>query len=403
MSNPFLYNVLTTNGANLVAQATAANPLVFVSSLTCTSAAESDTDLATKGKDWYTGRTGSISAVSATKNVAKIVATYDNSGSEQIVKSVCVTAKLSNQNDSDAVVLCAKSDPDSTVKIPGADQLHQIVEFPFNIVIDSSSTVSVTPGASASVADLSRFVSLYKAGDPSEGETQRIKGEKVFEGTISTRNILANSAFTAENRNILIAAGKSNPAAIQVGWNSTLSEDAVYIGGMQGGWRIINRVMLPDAQDTGVIGNDSYPVHRIVATTLEATNIGTTTHKVSNVYAENLLGCIPQPSYNSSASKPVTIPVGGIALVFVYYDWQHILHTGETFQIGPTSSHYTLIQEAKWVDDSTSRFVPGSDIETSTTVDSTTTYYTWRLLSALDSQSGSSQSGYGVCLVMRTA
>lgn len=180
MANLYVYNVVTVAGAALIAQATAANPIVYVSALSKATAAESDADLATKPASWYDGKTGGIAAVSAIGNVARIVAVWGNSGTAQAAKSLAVTARLASQSDSEAVVMTAMSDPDSAVILPGADDIQGAVEVPFNVSLNASGDVEVTPGAAASIADLARFVSLHKAGDPTSGDDQEILGVKTF-------------------------------------------------------------------------------------------------------------------------------------------------------------------------------------------------------------------------------
>lgn len=181
MANAYIYYVVTVDGAALIAQATAANPIVYVAALSKASAAESDADLSTKPASWYDGKTGDIAAVSAVGNSARIVAVWGNQGSAQPAKSLAVTARLASQTDEEAVVMTAMSDPDSTVMLPGEDDVQGGVEVPFSIALNASGDVEVTPGAAASIADLARFVSLHKAGDPTQGEAQTILGEKTFD------------------------------------------------------------------------------------------------------------------------------------------------------------------------------------------------------------------------------
>lgn len=176
----YIYNVLTPAGAALIAQATAANPIVWVGALSKATAAESAEELAVKDTSWYDGKAGEIVAVSATDDVARPVAAWRPSGARQAALSLCVTARLASQTDADAVVMAAMSDPSSTVVLPGADDTGQTVGMPFPIDINAADTVAVTPGASASLADLERFVSMYKAGNPLRGDDQSIRGIKTF-------------------------------------------------------------------------------------------------------------------------------------------------------------------------------------------------------------------------------
>lgn len=192
MANPYAYNVVTFAGAALIAQATAANPIVIVGAVSRATAASSDEDLAGKDASWYTGKTGMIEAVSASANVAKIVARFDPDGARQDAKSIAVTARLASQTDADAIVLAAKSDPNATAILPGSGDTLAYVRFPFNIYIQTSGSVQVTPGASASMADLARFVSIHKAGDPTAGDAQTIMGEKTFANEMHAADISAS-------------------------------------------------------------------------------------------------------------------------------------------------------------------------------------------------------------------
>lgn len=191
----YLYNVLTPAGAALIAQATAANPIVWVGALSKATAAASAEDLAVKDAAWYDGKAGEIVAVSATDNVARPVAAWRPSGARQAALSLCVTARLASQTDADAVVMSAMSDPDSTVVLPGADDTGQTVGMPFPIDINAADSVAVTPGASASLADLERFVSLHKAGDPTAGDEQDILGDKHFLESVSVNGNLDVDGF----------------------------------------------------------------------------------------------------------------------------------------------------------------------------------------------------------------
>lgn len=198
----YAYNTLTQDGATLIAQATAANPIVFVASKSKASAATDADDLAGKTLSWYDGKSGTIASCSAYVDdagnpIARIIAAYTNAGSTQIAKSVCITARLASQTDADAVVFAAISDPDATIELPGSGSIASLVEFPFNISINATNTVTVTPGAAASVADLARFVSIHSAGNPNAGDAQMVKGEKTYtdaayfnsdDGTVSIEN-----------------------------------------------------------------------------------------------------------------------------------------------------------------------------------------------------------------------
>lgn len=194
MSNTYRFNVLTIDGAALIAQATAANPIVYVGALSKATAAASATELTTAPASWYTGKPGEIVAVSATGNVAEIRAVWRNAGQSQLAKSVAVTARLASQSDAQAVVITAMSDPGATVVLPGSTDTGAGVAIPFYVQIGATDSVEVTPGACASIADLARFVSIHSAGNPNAGDAQTVRGEKTFADPVTLSATIAPNA-----------------------------------------------------------------------------------------------------------------------------------------------------------------------------------------------------------------
>lgn len=213
MAHPYVYNVIPPSGIALIAQATAANPLVYVDVRSKAAAASSDDDLAQKALSWYDGRVGEIAAVSAAGNVARPVGVWHAAGSRQPALSLCITARLASQTDADAVIVAAMSDPASAVVLPGADDVGQSVGVPFPIAISAADTVTTTPGGWAALSDLERFVSLHRAGSSSLGDAQTVLGEKTF----SQRATFSNGA----------SFGSSPSGGTRVGWNGS---DAVETG-----------------------------------------------------------------------------------------------------------------------------------------------------------------------------
>lgn len=195
MSNTYQFNVLTIDGAALIAQATAANPIVYVGALSRATAAASAAELATAPASWYTGKTGEIVAVSATGNVAEIRAVWRNAGQSQSAKSVAITARLASQSDAQAVVVTAMSDPDATIVLPGSTDTGAGVAIPFYVQIGATGSVEITPGACASIADLARFMSIQAAGNPNTGDAQTVRGAKTFVDPVTlSASILPNAS-----------------------------------------------------------------------------------------------------------------------------------------------------------------------------------------------------------------
>ena len=189
MPNPFSINVVTPAGAALIAQATATNQIVFIGAKSATTAATDAEDLAGKDIVFYDGADGAIDACSATNNVAKIVSRFGNtSGAAQIVKSVCILGRLANQTDAQAVIVAAMSDDASEIYLPSSASPTQIIRFPFNITINADEDIETAYADGATIADLARFVSMHKAGDPTQGEDQEILGEKTFAGEVTFGN-----------------------------------------------------------------------------------------------------------------------------------------------------------------------------------------------------------------------
>lgn len=181
MADTFSISIITADGANLIAQATSSNQIVMVDALSCTLAATDAADLASKTASWYDGVSGTIESSSATDNVAKVIAKFGNAGANpQPVKCVALRAKLANQADSAAVIIAAMSDENSEIVLPSSSSVAQVERVIFNFAINADEQTETVYADGATVEDLARFVSMYKAGDPTQGDDQTIKGDKTF-------------------------------------------------------------------------------------------------------------------------------------------------------------------------------------------------------------------------------
>ena len=204
----FSINVVTSAGANLIAQATSSNPIVIVDCYCGDTAAQNAQDLASKDLNFYSfgggSSQGSIFAASATDNVARIVMNFNSVDCDlqepEYIKSACIRAKLQSQNDSDAVIMAALSDSQSEIQIPSRTAPEINIHIPINITINADDQVATVGSQYASLADLARFVSMYKAGNPNAGDNQTIKGNKTFTGqTAFDDTVFVDSDLTVDN------------------------------------------------------------------------------------------------------------------------------------------------------------------------------------------------------------
>ena len=237
MPNPFSINVITPAGAALIARATATNQIVFSSALSGTTAATDATDLAGKTAAFYDGAAGTIAASSATGEVARIVAQFGNASgpSAQPVKSVCILGRLASQNDTDAVIVAAMSDADSPIVLPASTSPEQVFWFPFNLSIETAEDVTTAYSAGATIADLARFVSMHKAGDPTAGEDQTILGAKNFSGDVAVNGslaVLGDSSMDTNNAAYLSQYTTGGALTLMLSWPDLAADSAeLYVDG----------------------------------------------------------------------------------------------------------------------------------------------------------------------------
>ena len=410
MPQIFSTQIITEAGLALAAQATSTNMIQFVDALSCATVPDDPREISQ-----YTGRVGTIDAASATDNVARIVVAFMNAldDNPQAMKAIALTGKLASEPDSAAVIVAYAYDSASSIVLPRASAPDQVMRFAFNLAFNAGETVSVFQTGDATVEDLLDLVSCHKPGQPTVGADQDVYGKKYFKNTayFGGGQISIAADVSGGQYNLALTGMKPELDGVQprfvVGYSLTRDRNEITFQGTKT-WSFYKEDFSPISEGCTIgYGTDNPP--KINATIITAMDVGKTTNPVRAVFANNvytastggfhgsLYGCIPRPSYDSTTPK-ITIPVGGIALVFVYYDWAYKLHCGESFQCGPLTSHYTSIREAAYVEDSpSSHWEPGELVET----ENSSTYYTWKLLSCLDSESGSGTDSYGMALVMR--
>ena len=192
MAGVFSDQVITVAGRALIASATATNQIVFVKALSAGSVPADPSQ--TSG---YDGVQGTITSSSATNNVARVVTSYNNSPSNapQPVKAIALMGKLASQSDAEAVIFAYCTDSGSEIYFPAKNAPEQITRFAYNIAFEGNAPLEVTEAGAASLSDLDRFVSCHKAGDPTTGEVQTIRGRKTFANEITLQSTLSSSSL----------------------------------------------------------------------------------------------------------------------------------------------------------------------------------------------------------------
>ena len=179
MASVFQTNEITQAGLRLIAESSSANPIAFVDALSASQIPQDPEDA-----QGYNGIGGTIDASSATDTTARVVALFGNTitSESQVVKAIAIRAKLASQSDSDAMIFAYSYDADSAIHFPSNTAPSQRTRFAFAFDFSQTQNVSVTEAGSASLADLERFVSCHKAGNPNAGEDQTIFGDKYWYG-----------------------------------------------------------------------------------------------------------------------------------------------------------------------------------------------------------------------------
>lgn len=188
----FSVNIVTPAGQALLARASSALQLIYTrikASETAVTAAEA---AASVPADFPIS--GTILAASATENVARIVGKISSASLSAAVtlKTFALCAKI--DGDAEDAVLAVLSDENASVPLPGPSAVDVNAEIGFLLTITDAGqvTVEVTGAGSVTFGDIARFLSLYKAGDPTAGEAQTVLGAKTFDGALT-----ANGTFSA--------------------------------------------------------------------------------------------------------------------------------------------------------------------------------------------------------------
>ena len=174
----FENQTITQEGLNLIAHATAADAIVYTKALSNATVPADPSNVSS-----YSGKVGTIDSASSSGNAARITLAFGNSDttSSQVVKCVALMGRLQSESG-DGVIVAYCSSGESSITLPSSSDAPCVTRFVVNLVMSagSDSTINVVESGVASLSDLSRFVSLHVAGDPTRGEVQVIRGNKTF-------------------------------------------------------------------------------------------------------------------------------------------------------------------------------------------------------------------------------
>ena len=288
MAGVFSSQVVTAGGRTLIASATATNQIVFVKALSATTVPADPS--VTSG---YDGVQGTITSSSATNNVARVVSSYNNAptSAPQPVKAIALMGRLASQSDSEAVIFAYCTDSDSEIYFPGNNAPEQITRFAYNIAFEGSAPLEVTEVGSASLSDLDRFVSLHRAGDPTTGEDQTIKGSKTFDGEVTLKRDVHMSA------NIVPTKGSTYKIGDSVGTRlSDVYTETVHVSTIIGGDTVSSNWNID-------VGNSVMPETSTIENNVSSVSIGAGNARFGSVYAGTVNGVNIEVGEASTSNK----------------------------------------------------------------------------------------------------
>lgn len=288
MAGVFSIQVVTVAGRTLIASATATNQIVFVKALSAPTV-PADPSVTTG----YDGVQGTVTSSSATNNVARVVTSYNNapSASPQSVKAIALMGRLVSQSDAEAVIFAYCTDADSEIYLPGKNAPEQITRFAYNIAFEGNAPLEVTEAGAASLSDLDRFVSLHRAGDPTRGEDQEIKGNKTFDGEVTLKGAVHMSANIVPTKGSTYKIGDSVGTRLSDVYTETLHASTI-IGGdtISSNWNI-------------EVGNSVMPESSTVTEGVSSVSLGAGNARFGSLYAETVNGVNLELNQPSSSNK----------------------------------------------------------------------------------------------------
>ena len=288
MAGVFSNQIVTVAGRTLIASATATNQISFVKALSATTV-PADPSVTTG----YDGVQGSVTSSSATNNVARVVTSYGNAptSASQPVKAIALMGKLASQSDAEAVIFAYCTDVDSEIFFPGNGAPDQITRFAYNIAFEGTAPLEVTEAGGASLSDLDRFVSLHRAGDPTQGEEQSIKGSKTFDGEVTLKGAVHMSADIVPAKGTTYKIGESVDSRL-----SDVYAETVHVTQIIGGDTISSNWNIE-------LGNSIVPESSTVTNSISSVYIGSSNARFGSVYAGTVNGATIELQQASNPKK----------------------------------------------------------------------------------------------------
>ena len=392
MAGVFSSQVVTVAGRTLIASATATNQIVFVKALSATTVPADPSQ--TSG---YDGVQGTITSSSATNNVARVVTSYNNANTNapQPVKAIALMGRLASQSDAEAVIFAYCTDSGSEIHFPAKNAPEQITRFAYNIAFEGNAQapLEVTEAGAASLSDLDRFVSLHRAGDPTTGEVQTIRGRKTFTNEITLQSTLSSSSlikttgavsgstgifgeaylktpnevkqvYAYTNESISRVQFKTVPVAISSESNTEIAVTGTFDISATGGINVDGR-LLP-VQEYSYLGDSDHVWFYAHINELTAEEVSAGVLSGANpTISEASVSVIPESEVvpNVYDGDVVTIPIGGLILVVPNATWMQNGGVGRKIMPGEsiiiTNANKDAFMVADWtVGDSGSGYSP---------------------------------------------
>lgn len=288
MAGVFSSQVVTVAGRTLIASATATNQIVFVKALSATTV-PADPNVTTG----YDGVQGTITSSSATNNVARVVTSYNNAptNAPQPVKAIALMGKLASQSDAEAVIFAYCTDSGSEIYFPANNAPEQITRFAYNIAFEGNAPLEVTEAGAASLSDLDRFVSMHKAGDPTTGEDQTIKGSKTFDGEVTLKGAVHMSANIVPTKGATYKIGGSVESSLSDVYTEKLHASTILAG-----------EVAPSDVDVE-LGSSISPEHTTVTNGISSLSIGASNARFNKVYSQTINGVYLELSQDETSNK----------------------------------------------------------------------------------------------------